>query len=77
MANFPCKYGYGNIIRFKLTKKSQDVVEGQVVGVFMSVTLSPDTPGEKEEPIYICHSLEDAPKQFFFKEVKESNVIND
>lgn len=77
MANFPCKYGYGDIIRFRLTKKSQDVVEGQVVGVFMSVTLSPDTPDEIEEPVYLCHSLEDAPKQFFFKEVKESKIIND
>lgn len=77
MAKFPCKYGYGDIIRFRLTKKSQDVVEGQIVGVFMSVTLSPDAPDEKEEPIYLCHSLECAQKQFFFKEVKESNVIND
>lgn len=76
MAKFPCKYGYGDIIRFKLTKKSQDLVEGRVVGVFMSAVSSFDALDEKEEPIYVCHSLEGAQKQFFFKEVKESNVVN-
>jgi competence protein ComGF len=67
--HFPGEYGYKDIIKFKCKRK---IVEGMIVGITVSCI---DT--DNEYIIYKVHSLAGAENVFYFREVRDSDIIKD
>lgn len=70
MSNFPCKYSFGDIIKFKL--RGHGIVQGMIVGVVISGNKS-----ENYQADYKVHSLDGQEPTFYFKSVAENHVITE
>jgi hypothetical protein len=70
MSNFPCKYNFGDIIKFKY--KGHGIVQGMIVGVVISGSKS-----ENYQADYKVHSLDGQEPQFYFKSVAEHHIITE
>ena len=70
MGKFPCKYNFKDVIKFKMRRRG--IVEGYIVGTIIN---SIDT--DNEQPIYQVHSTDETTPSFYFKEVKESEILKD
>lgn len=70
MSNFPCKYNFGDIIKFKL--RGHGIVQGMIVGVVISGSKS-----ENYQADYKVHSLDGQEPTFYFKSVAENHVITE
>ena len=67
---FPCKYSFGDIVKFK--HRGHGVVEGMIVGVIINGS-EPDN----YQADYKVHSLEGQNPQFYFKSVAEHHIIEE
>ena len=70
MGNFPCKYNFGDIIKFKY--RGHGIVQGVIVGVTIN--------GSKSENYYVdykVHSLDGQEPKFYFKSVAERDIITE
>jgi hypothetical protein len=70
MSNFPCKYNFGDIIKFKY--RGYGIVQGMIVGVVISGSKS-----ENYQADYKVHSLDGQEPQFYFKSVAEHHIITE
>ena len=67
---FPCKYGFGKIVKFKY--RGHGVVEGMIVGVVIG-----GTEPENYYADYKVHSLDGQKPEFYFKSVAEHHIIEE
>ena len=70
MGKFPCKYGFGDVIKFKYRGKG--IVRGEIVGVVIGGS-SP----ENYYADYKVHSLPGEQPEFYFKTVAEHHIIEE
>lgn len=70
MSNFPGKFNFGDIVKFKY--RGHGIVEGRIIGCVVSCAFT-----DKEYVDYQVHSLPDQEPRFFFKSVSENDLIND
>lgn len=70
MRNFPGKHDFKEVIKFKM--RGRGIVEGYIVGAVVNCI---DT--ENEYVLYKVHSVKGITPAFFFKDVKESEIIED
>lgn len=70
MGSFPCKYNFGDVIKFKY--RGHGIVKGIIVGVTIN--------GSKPENYYAdykVHSLDGQEPNFYFKSVAEHHIITE
>ena len=70
MSKFPGKHNYKDVIKFKM--RGRGIVEGYIVGIVVSCGGT-----ENEYVQYKVHSVDGITPSFFFKDVKESEIIED
>lgn len=70
MSKFPGKHDYKEVIKFKM--RGRGIVEGYIVGITISCN---DT--ENQYVQYQVHSVDGVTPRFYFKDVKESEIIED
>lgn len=70
MGNFPGKHDFKEVIKFKM--RGRGIVEGYIVGVVVNCINT-----ENEYVQYKVHSVNGITPAFFFKDVKESEIIED
>lgn len=72
MGQFPGKYSYGDIVKFKYRGKG--IVKGQIVGCLVNSSWSISQITYID---YKVHSLPGEEPQFYFKSVSEHHIIEE
>lgn len=67
---FPCKYSFGDVIKFKYRGKG--IVKGMIVGVIINGSTSGNYYAD-----YKVHSLDGETPRFYFKSVAEHHIIEE
>lgn len=70
MSKFPGKCNFKDVIKFKM--RGRGVVEGYIIGVTVECI---DT--DNENIVYQVHSIDGITPAFYFKKVKESEILKD
>lgn len=70
MGQFPCKYNFGDIVKFKY--RSHGIVNGIIVGVIIGGSNSDDYYAD-----YKVNSLEGQEPEFYFELVAEHHLIKE